>query len=94
MAHGFKRTSSNSGTSLKGYLPADIPVERIAEVFGPSDGPGDKTDFEWAIRFDDGLVATIYDYKGCRWHVGGRDHQVVERVAELLGVEAERSSFS
>lgn len=50
------------GTSLQGYL--DMPFSRLVAVLGePDDGDGYKVAFEWRLRFEDGTVATIYDYK-------------------------------
>jgi hypothetical protein len=50
------------GTSLQGYL--NVPFSRVVEAFGePSEGDGYKVAFEWGVRFEDGTVATIYDYK-------------------------------
>lgn len=51
-----------NGTHLQGY--ARVPFSRVVEVFGePGEGDGYKVAFEWSIRFKDGTVATIYDYK-------------------------------
>lgn len=59
-----------------------------------SEGDG-KVTTEWIMVFDDGIVATIYDWKRYEegapgmdevysWHVGGRDGQAFDRVAEVL----------
>jgi len=86
-------------TSLCGYV--ETSYDRIVEVFGEPTylGSGDdKVDFEWNIKFDDGVVATIYnwkDYDGgwkamltdnyC-WHIGGRNSIAVSNVLEVLDV--------
>lgn len=79
-----------SWSSLLGYVPStyDRLVERLGE---PTFVGGDKTTVEWAIAFDDGKVATVYDWKTYDtpmgtydWHVGGHDHDVVKRVHALL----------
>jgi hypothetical protein len=50
------------GTCLQGYL--NMPFSRLVAVLGePGEGDGYKVAFEWQLRFDDGTVATIYDYK-------------------------------
>lgn len=53
------------GTCKQGEL--QISFERLVEVFGQpwyyTDEPGDKSDVEWPLLFDDGTVATIYNYK-------------------------------
>ena len=88
-----------AGTHLIGYLEAS--GDDITRVFGPSMEPNSldaKTDWEWQVRFDDGTVATIYNYKNgpnyghtdvkqsdvWRWHVGGRDEQAHSRVVEAV----------
>jgi len=87
-----------SGTHLQGEITASRRL--IESVFGvPTfvDGPSeDKVSTEWVIRFDDGLVATIYDWKRYEqgapgmdevyaWHIGGSLVDVVERVHEVIG---------
>lgn len=50
------------GTSLQGYV--NVPFSKLVAVFGePSDSDGYKVAFEWSIEFDDGVIATIYDWK-------------------------------
>ena len=50
------------GTGLIGYF--DLDYDEIVEVFGePMPGDGYKVDAEWYILFDNGVVATIYNYK-------------------------------
>jgi hypothetical protein len=70
--------------------------DKLKSVFGEpsySNGDWDKVNAEWVVRFNDGLIATIYDYKTSEipmglydWHIGGNKPEVVERVAGLLGV--------
>lgn len=92
----FEKTLIVSNTSLMGYVTASY--DRLVEVFGgptydePS-GDG-KVDIEWNLEFEDGTIATIYnwkDYDGglrCKteqdyvWHVGGKS-----KMAELLVIE-------
>jgi hypothetical protein len=80
---------------------AEASYDRIVEAFGAPtyDEPsGDgKVDIEWNIEFDDGTVATIYNWKdfdgGFRaresssytWHIGGRSQTSKLLVAEVLG---------
>lgn len=65
-----------------------------------SDGDGYKVQAEWNLIFDDGTYATIYDYKMgdsyngeghgipkekvTEWHIGGSEHDAVERVKDAL----------
>lgn len=78
------------GSSFRGYV--DTTYDKLVEVFGPGllNPDEDKVQVEWGIRFVDGTVATIYDWKegpGYRkdpvkyqnvthWHIGGlrNDH--------------------
>lgn len=88
----FKRNSSIAdGTSFQGYVQTTFA--KIVEVFGKSEGKSgdDKAHAEWGIVFDDGKVATIYDYNEpkipkalYKWHIGGNNDAIVERVAHML----------
>jgi len=87
-----------NGTHLQGYV--DTSYQRIVSVFGePCTGDGYKVDAEWEVRFNDGSVATIYNWKDGKnycgsmgleldeirdWHIGGHDKAVVERVKAIL----------
>lgn len=92
----FTKDALVNGTSFKGYVTASYSelVEKFGNPdFGPNDRGGDKVTCEWALEFEDGTIATIYDWKEYdtpmgehNWHVGGRDYQAVERVLEVMGV--------
>jgi len=85
-------------TSLCGYVHTGY--DRLVDKFGkPTDGDGYKTDAEWNILFEDGKVATIYNWKNgenycgvegletsmiTEWHIGGHDFEVVERVNKII----------
>jgi len=80
-------------SALVGYVTTDFDtlVERFGEPLHES-GDG-KVTAEWIIKFADGKVATIYDWKTgetpldtYEWHIGGKNSAVVKRVADLLGV--------
>jgi len=88
------------GTHLLARL-SNLSYHRIVEMFGePSDRFDDyKSDAEWMVQFDDGEVATIYNYKNGRnycgpdapakeeitiWNVGGQNKDVVLRLHQLL----------
>ena len=90
------------GTSLQGYM--DISFDEIEEILGKPNMEGDpyKVDAEWGIKFSDGTVATIYNYKTGRrylgnegldvrdirdWHIGGHNKSVVARVCKLLNTK-------
>jgi hypothetical protein len=59
----WQRGGDLAGTSRQGYAP--FPYDRIVDVFGEPDETswGKDTAFTWSITFDDGTVASIYDYK-------------------------------
>lgn len=81
-----------SGTWLQGKMNAT--KEAIEAVFGGQTHSFDsfeKVTTEWVIAFDDGLIATIYDWKRYEqgaprlnerymWHIGGASDAVVARV--------------
>jgi hypothetical protein len=83
-----------SGSSLKGYLPRGTTYAALVALFGPPvfEGDGDKVLAEWVLRFEDGLIATVYDYKNygvpvesvIDWHIGGFEPSTVHRVTEVL----------
>ena len=58
-----------------------------------------KSDAEWRIQFEDGLIATIYNWKNGRnylgdeglevweidhWHIGGSSPDVVQRIKRIV----------
>jgi len=78
-----------NGTSLKGSVYTTYAD--LVEVFGEPERGGDKTTVEWALQFDDGTVATIYDWKEYNtpmgrydWHIGGKSKMAEVRVTEAL----------
>jgi len=78
-----------NGTSLQGYMPATY--DQLIARFGQPEGGGDKTTVEWALKFEDGTVATIYDWKEYdtptglyHWHIGGKNNLAVARVTQAF----------
>ena len=54
-------------------------------------GDGVKVQAEWDLVFQDGTVATIYDYKEdipkeqvTNWHIGGYNNRAVELVTDVI----------
>ena len=60
---------------------------------------GYKIDAEWVLKFEDGKIATISNWKDGRnylgrygkdvediteWHIGGHDSVVVDRIKKIL----------
>lgn len=59
------REPEMSGTSFQGYY-LKLPYARIVAVLGepsPDSTDGYKVSTEWDLQFEDGTVATVYDYK-------------------------------
>ena len=88
------------GTSLVGYIT--VSYEKLVNTFGePNNSDGYKVDAEWDIKFADGTIATIYNWKngknyiGCDgtdveeitdWHIGGVNELSKIKVEEILGL--------
>lgn len=86
------------GTSLQGYVYCDYSV--LKKAFGkPNTGDQYKIDAEWDLEFEDGVIATIYNYKDGKnyngkdgtpktkiteWHIGGKSQEAVDRVHKIL----------
>ena len=96
--HNDKEINS-AGTSLQGELM--LKYSDIKKVFGePHGSDGYKSDAEWEIEFENGVVATIYNYKDGKnyngksgipkskitnWHIGGLDEKAVKNVVKAMG---------
>lgn len=85
----FTTDADANMTSLQGYMQAYY--HQLVEVFGEPEGGGDKTTVEWCLEFEDGTVATIYDWKEYEtpmgkynWHIGGRSQKAVDRVTQTF----------
>ena len=98
MRHKQCRAASINGTSLKGYITTTY--DELCRTFGaPTIFVGDKTNAEWFIEFEDGSVATVYDWKldhiplePYRWHIGGFDAFAVASVHNAV-LESKVSNF-
>ena len=86
-----------NGTCLQGYVTAQY--KHLRGLLGKShESDGFKVDWEWDIEFEDGTVATIYNWKSgpnygydtvgpgqiTEWNVGGFHQQAVENVKKSL----------
>lgn len=85
-----------NGTSLRGEVVATR--KQIEAVFGKPTYRGDRYDkvtCEWDVEFEDGTVASIYDWKRYsdgspkmseeyEWHIGGATELAVEYVKACL----------
>ena len=91
------------GTCLQGRI--DATFKELSSIFGePHEGDGYKVDAEWDVRFGDGTVATVYNWKDgpnyngadgtpvehiTDWHVGGIDRKAFERIEATLQLHRE-----
>jgi hypothetical protein len=88
-----------NGTSFQDTLWANYTD--IVDTFGmPMEGDNYKTDAEWEILFENGTVATIYNWKDGKnycgeedgldvedireWHIGGHDGMCRELVKHAM----------
>jgi hypothetical protein len=88
-------------TCLQGYI--NVEYSTLKKLFGKPSAFGDgyKTDAEWYIQFEDGSVATIYNWKNgknycgkegtpktkiTKWNIGGNDVSVVEKLESIFKI--------
>lgn len=85
-------------TSLVGQV--NVSYDELVSAFGkPLPGDGYKTDAEWRVRFSDGSVATIYNWKNGpaylgvepeyvrlirTWNVGGHNSAALQNINDVL----------
>jgi hypothetical protein len=93
----FTNDANVNMTSYRGSVRTTFA--KLVEVFGqpdfgPDDMGRDKVTCEWDLCFEDGTVATIYDWKTngtpfyeYEWHIGGRSSEAVDRVLEVLDAQ-------
>lgn len=87
-----------TGTFLVGYTN-EVSREQIEKAFGGptfiDNDPFEKVTVEWVIQFDNGTLATIYDWKRYElgtpaqdelyaWHIGGVSQDAVALVNSAL----------
>ena len=86
------------GTCLQGYVKTTF--DNLVKAFGqPGPSDGYKSDAEWIVKFDDGTVVTIYNWKNGKnycgdqgldvedireWNVGGHDKRAPAYVGQVL----------
>ena len=92
-----KRISKVNGTSIQGYF--NTTYDNLVKLLGaPNKGSADgKTTAEWVLESEDGVIATIYDWKtgstpkeDYRWHIGGKSTKALELVQEVLSIETRK----
>lgn len=84
---------ANVGTGYRGILNANY--YDLVQIFGEPEQGVFKTDAEWVLYFEDGTLATIYNYKDGKnylgadgldvediteWHVGGFNQEAFHAV--------------
>jgi hypothetical protein len=93
------KSTSLNGTHYLGLIHVDYDL-LISKLGKPSDSYDDyKSDAEWTIEFEDGNIATIYNWKNGKnyngagglpveqikeWHIGGANVCVVEWVEDYV----------
>lgn len=70
---------------------------------------GDKVTIEWDVKFNDGTIATIYDWKRIecgeeadaiglfdpfQWNIGGHNEKAVEAVRMAIALRNERKIYA
>lgn len=92
-----------NGSCLQGEVTATYA--ELCDLFGSHhDGDGYKVDAEWYVQFDDGTIATIYNWKNGKnyegenglpleqidsWHIGGNSKQAETNVQIALDLHRE-----
>ena len=90
-------SGKTNGTCLQGFVVTTY--DNLKSLLGRSLGKsGDgKVTAEWILEFEDGTIATIYNWKTgktpktpYRWHIGGKSKRAVECVEEALQLPTEK----
>lgn len=87
-----------NGTHLQGEI--DASYRTLERIFGePDESDQYKTDARWYIKFADGTISTVYNYKDGKnyqgpdgipthkirnWHIGGYNDKAVKKVIEAI----------
>lgn len=100
----MKRTEETAGTFLQGHI--ETTRAELTRVFGePTEyGEGGKVTIEWGILFEDGTIATIYDWKRYElgtptdpelttYNIGGFSARAAELVKSSMFKKISRSLF-
>mgnify|MGYP003124232274 FL=1 len=95
----YKALADNDGTCLQGYI--NTTYDNIVSKLGKPHWNGDeyKIDAEWSLLFENGVRATLYNWKNGKnycgneglpvekitgWHIGGDSIEAVELMTNLL----------
>jgi len=91
----FTKAMESNGTHLQGNVGATY--QELVEVFGEptrfewSEESDNKVDAQWAIKFEDGTIATIYNYKNGLNYLGAEGKRVTQISMWNVGGHNERS---
>ena len=89
-------TNLIAGTSFFGTtFPATVVqlIEAIGQPTFETNTGNDKTNFEWNMELEDGIVFSVYDWKEYRsiglhevidWHIGGKNGDNTVKALEQL----------
>ena len=95
----YEKFEDTGGTYLQGHI--STTYENIVSVLGKQHHNGDeyKTDAEWNIKFEDGTIATLYNWKNGKnycgdegldiediteWNIGGHSPRARDLLFSLL----------
>jgi hypothetical protein len=93
-------STSVNGTHFQGNVRTTY--DELVNILGqPKKGSADeKTTCEWRLEFEDGAVATIYDWKMgttpkdiYNWHVGAKDHTALDNLQEALNIPVVKAKY-
>lgn len=87
-----------NGTVRQGEI--HVRYEELVKRLGePANGGTEETDAEWWLKFEDGTIVTIYNYKDGKnwrggrglpvdaigfWHIGGNCSRAAQLIIELF----------
>lgn len=98
--NSYTRTHDINGTHLQGYIEATF--DELVKAFGTPcrHDPAtehEKVTIEWCLKSPDGIVATVYDWKGYgyqpsphetyHWHIGGYNSRAVTMVHNAVKIK-------
>ena len=85
------------GSSLQGYVTTTRAalIERFGMPTYTDNSENEKVTTEWVIKYENGVIATIYDWKRYEegapalneiyeWHIGGYNELAVTQVQKTL----------
>ena len=96
----FKSVHWEAGARTFGQGQISVSYEHLVKIFGkpdPDAGDDFKTDAHWVLEFEDGMIATVYNWKNgpkyggpdikwvLEWNVGGFGPEAFDRIVEVLG---------